>query len=70
MGQDKLKIDEKGAKAEAAAAIVVISGSIGGLNPSHYVTMDCPFLFWVEKENVPVPVFSAYITEEHWERKV
>lgn len=67
LNQNKLSLTEKGAHAQSAVAISIISGSLGsaGLDT---VVIDKPFYFWLSKGNCPVPVFCAYVDESSWIR--
>lgn len=61
--QNKLRMNEVGARAQSAATIAVTRGiSV----PSPDVVIDRPFYFWIERQGLERPLFSAYITEADW----
>lgn len=60
--QHRLRVNEVGARAQAAAAL----GVSKGISLDKPVVIDGPFLIWFEKDGV-IP-FSAHITEEHMKK--
>lgn len=56
----KFAMNQFGARVKEATAIAVKKGL-----PSYY-TVDGPFLIWIERQGVPVPLFMAHITEQDW----
>lgn len=60
--QNKLRINEIGARAESAMVLV---GALGDEKRPDYV-IDRPFLFWIERKGLIAPLFVAYITEGDW----
>jgi len=60
--QTKLKIDEFGAVVESCSAVFMYRGGRFGKN---YV-IDKPFLFWVERKGVSLPLFAAFLCEDVW----
>jgi serine protease inhibitor len=60
--QTKLRLNEKGARAQSAAAI-----GCGTLSmPPPPFIVDRPFVFWVMRAGIDLPLFVSYITPEHW----
>ena len=57
-------MNQHGARAKEATAVTMVMRGIAPA-PKIYV-VDRPFLVWIEHPDVKVPVFQAYITEEHW----
>lgn len=68
LNQNKLSLTEKGAHAQSAAAIGIVSGSMAAGSYDH-VVIDKPFYFWLAKGNCPVPIFCAYVDEGSWIKK-
>jgi hypothetical protein len=61
--QTKLKMNHLGAHVKDAVAI----GGIRATSmPPPTLVIDRPFLFCIERPGLMEPLFSAYITEEHW----
>lgn len=58
--QDKLSMDEKGARIQMAAAV---SGSRGG---PVYFAIDKPFVVWFERLGLSFTLFGAYVDHESW----
>lgn len=59
--QTKFKMNEKGARAKSAVAIMMRTLSI----PQRMV-IDEPFLVWIERQGLSRPLFVGYITEDDW----
>ena len=60
--QHRLRMNEVGARAQAAAAL----GMSRGISMEEPVMINGPFIVWFEKDGV-IP-FSAHITEEHMKK--
>ncbi len=61
--QTKFKLDITGAKAEAAAAIALRKGiSFGELN----LVFNKPFMVWIEKPGISMPVFVSWCDYDSW----
>ena len=58
--QIKFAMNQFGARVKEATAIAAMRGG-----PSYY-DVDGPFLIWIEREGVPVPMFMAHVTEDDW----
>ncbi len=56
----KFAMNQYGARVVEATAVAVMKGM-----PNYY-TVDGPFLIWIERVGVPVPLFMAHVTEENW----
>ena len=61
--QTKLRMNEKGARAQSAVAIAIIRG---GFSPEKQYVIDKPFLFWITRPGICKPLFVAYVTEDDW----
>lgn len=57
----RFKMNEEGARAQSAVGMSVKRG----LPPPPYV-VNRPFLLWIEREGMGVPLFAAVIGEEYW----
>lgn len=53
-------MNQYGARVKEATAIAVTRGL-----PDYY-TVDSSFLIWIERQGLPFPLFTAYITEDDW----
>lgn len=63
--QNKLRINEEGARVQSATAMeMVLTASPDPAKKP--LIIDQPFFFWVERGGLPIPLFAAYITEEDW----
>lgn len=62
--QNKLRINEIGARAQSATAISV--RLMSAVPPPPDYTIDRPFLVWFERRGLSKPIFAAYVTEEDW----
>jgi hypothetical protein len=62
--QTKLKMNELGAHVQSAAAIAMMRS----MPPSDkkVLVIDQPFLFWIEKPDVSIPVFAGYLDTDVW----
>jgi len=63
--QTKLKMNEIGAHVKSAAAIGMCTCSPYQAPPKVFV-IDQPFLFWIEKPGISIPVFAGYLDTDVW----
>lgn len=61
--QTKLKMNEKGARAQSAVAMAVTRGISTPMPP---LVIDRPFLIWFEQEGLSQPLFVGHICEDAW----
>ena len=63
--QNRLRLNRDGALAESAThmGFECLSISI----PKQNLILDEPFLFWVERDGLPEPAFTAFVAEDVWE---
>ena len=59
-----LGLDRFGAHAKSATAMEIQLRGISVQPPMHVI--DRPFLITITRQGVPVPLFGAYVTQEHW----
>ena len=64
MQQTKLRMNEKGARAQSAVAIGAVTTSISMPQPD--LIIDQPFLIWFERDGLSRPLFVGHITPEDW----
>lgn len=64
--QIKFRMNEVGARAESAAAVVVAKRGVAPQLPD--LVIDDPFLLWITRPGVPDPLFIGHFTEEMWMR--
>ena len=62
--QTILRMNEIGARAKSAVAIAVMREAFVREKPD--MTIDGPFLIWIERDDLAKPLFVGYITEEDW----
>jgi len=62
--QNKLKINEIGVRFKSAVAFHSTAIIARMPPPPHIINK--PFLIWCLRENWPVPLFGAYVTQENW----
>jgi len=60
------KMNEIGAQAKAAVAIAIRELSSAHSAPQNPLIVNQPFLLWIERPGMPLPLFAAYLTQEHW----
>lgn|GEM_PF-2669836 len=65
MQQVIFKMNEKGARAKAAAGLIVATSFLEE-NPKERLIIDRPFLVWIERPGVPLPIFAGYMTQSYW----
>jgi hypothetical protein len=63
--QTKFTMDKTGAKAKAAAAVAVTRGFKAKNND---LVFDQPFMAWIEKPGIKVPVFVAWCDYDSWKQ--
>ena len=56
----KFAMNQFGARVKETTAVAVMRGM-----PNYY-EVDGPFLIWIERAGVPVPLFMAHVTEDNW----
>ena len=61
--QTKVKMNEEGVRIEEAAAVGIAFAAV--FLPKRHV-IDRPFLMWMERPGLSLPLFVGYITEEDW----
>ncbi|HTK09047.1 MAG TPA: serpin family protein [Ktedonobacteraceae bacterium] len=61
-----LALDEEGARAKSATAVIHKIGGVGV--PKPLLVIDGPFLIWIERPGLMKPLFVGYITEENWKK--
>jgi len=62
--QTRFRMNEKGAKVESAAAMRSICEDASA-KPTP-VLIDGPFLLWIERKGLDVPLFCAVLCEDAW----
>lgn len=60
------KMNEKGAQAKVATAFGMCTMSLNDLEKETLV-IDKPFLVWIERPGVPMPLFADYMAKEYWQ---
>jgi hypothetical protein len=63
--QTKVKMNEEGVRIEEAAAVGIAFAAV--FLPHRHV-IDRPFLLWVERPGLSLPLFVGYMTEEDWKK--
>lgn len=58
----KFQMDEAGFLAESEVRIEYL----GSKPPSRLYQIDQPFVCWVQRNDIPIPLFAAYIDYPHW----
>jgi len=64
--QTKFRMNEIGAKAESAVAMSF--RCMAGI--SDWVHINQPFILWIERPGVPIPVFSGVFCEDVWKKPI
>jgi len=65
--QSSLKMNERGARAEAVVKFEAIM-SVRRPPPPRDFVINEPFLMWVQRPGLSAPLFVAHITHEAWRR--
>lgn len=66
--QNKFAMNEKGARAQSAAAISVAKALSAQISQPKIYLMDEPFFCWISRPGVPYPIFAGYLNQEVWRR--
>ena len=61
--QTKVKMNEEGVRIEEAAAVGIAFAAV--FLPNRHV-IDRPFLMWVDRPGLSLPLFVGYMTEKDW----
>lgn len=65
--QTKFRMNEKGARAESAvAAAITMRCCI--MPPKPKLIIDKPFLLWIKRPGLDLPLFAGYFTQDSWKR--
>lgn len=64
--QTRVKMNEEGVRIEEAVATRIAFAAV--FFPNRHV-IDRPFLMWVERPGLSLPLFVGYITEEDWKSR-
>jgi serine protease inhibitor len=62
--QTRLRMNEFGVRAESAVALAVAAGSFR--SAPRYV-LDRPFLIWIERTGLSIPLFVGHIGTDDWD---
>ena len=62
--QTKFRMNERGARAQSAVAMGFRCRSVAPVR--HTVYMDRPFLLWIERQGIKVPLFAGVFAEDVW----
>jgi len=62
--QTKFRMNERGARAQSAVAMTFRCLSCAAPDP--WVTIDRPFLLWIERQDVDIPLFAGVFAEDVW----
>jgi len=63
--QTKFKMNEIGARAQSAVAMTFRCCAVAAPNP--WVVIDRPFVLWIERPGVQMPLFAGVFAEDVWE---
>lgn len=64
LAQAMVQMDEKGFKAKEGLAIATSRSVVRDTEKN--LTMDKPFLFWIEKDGVKQPLYATKIDQQYW----
>jgi len=64
--QTRFRMNEVGARAQSAAAMMMKCRSIE--RPKQELVIDRPFLLWIERKGVGIPLFAGVFAEDSWRR--
>jgi hypothetical protein len=64
--QTKFRMNEKGARAESAAAMTMRCMSMGPAK--EWIVIDKPFILWIERVGVAIPLFSGVFSYDSWKK--
>jgi serine protease inhibitor len=60
-------MNEKGAQAKAATALGLYMMAAPGSRPvTETLIVDKPFLVWIERPGVSMPIFADYMLKQYW----
>ena len=62
--KNRLKLNLKGALAESATHMAMRGGCFG--QPKKKMVIENPFLFWIERDGLNAPAFTAYVSTDTW----
>lgn len=62
--QNRLRVNEVGARAQSAAAIAMRRGGF----VDDTLICDCPFVIWFARKGLSLPIFVGFITQEDWKK--
>jgi hypothetical protein len=60
------KMNEFGARAKAAVAIELMKSVAPSPNSKVSLVVNQPFLLWIERPGMPLPIFAAYLPQKYW----
>lgn len=63
MQQTKFRMNEKGARAQSAAAMTLVRSVRPTVQPH---VIDRPFLLWIRRDGLEFPLFAALLCEDAW----
>ena len=63
--QTKFRMNEIGARAQSAVAMTLRCCSMAADNP--WVVIDKPFILWIERPGIEMPLFAGVFAEDVWE---
>lgn len=61
--ETRFRMNEHGARAESAVAY---GATLGAAPPQRDLVINEPFLLWIERDGLSLPLFTAYVTPEDW----
>jgi hypothetical protein len=64
--QTRLRMNERGARAESAVALVPLTASRWPARPRPPLVINRPFLIWFVRKGLAKPLFVGHITREDW----
>lgn len=59
----EIQIDECGGRVEARTSMIV---ALGFERPAPHIVIDRPFLFWIERPGLALPLVAAWIAQGSW----
>jgi len=64
MQQTRFRMNEKGARAQSAAAMTIVRSCVRPRVQPHVI--DRPFLLWIRRDGLEFPLFAALLCEDAW----
>jgi hypothetical protein len=64
--QTKFRMNEKGARAKSAVAMTIRSRCMAPMD--NWVRIDKPFILWIERPGVSIPLFTGVFAENVWKK--